>query len=143
MSRSGTKTRREFPAGALYWFTLQTLWKSFDLVFTNATITPDLEGRHGQCDPELGIIWLDEEMLAAALATGDKQTLIGVVVHESMHAIYATPGEPELLSHIFGRERKRGVIDREELIVTHTAPKLADAFLRSGLFKFPPLPKRK
>lgn len=113
------------------WFTLKTLWRSFDVTLSNETLTPDLANRFGLTDIDAGIIWLDAKL--------PRQALIATLIHEAMHAVMATPGESLLLARILGCSEEDADA-REEDIVTHLAPKLADALLRSGLLRFPRQP---
>ncbi len=123
----------KLPRGALFWFTFYT-WRPFLVVLADEKACPDLETRWGFCDTIAGIVWLHNSL--------PLESLVRLFFHEGLHAVWSEPGEDDLLAHLMGC-KKRESNQREEYLAVHTSRKQADAFMRSGLLKFPPLPKKK
>lgn len=122
----------KLPPKARVWFVFETVWRDFAFVLTNGKACPFLRGKWGYTDLDAGIVYLEE--------SAPEKTLISVAFHEMMHVIFGTPSDHVLLAGLLGCTEKN-VDAREEGLIAHTAPRLADAFMRSGLLNFPPIPK--
>lgn len=129
-----TKRPPRPPKGCTYWFTLRTLWGPFRVYLVDTAIVPDMADKFALTLVDEGWIFLDERMPRSRLARA--------LVHEAFHAVMSTPSEDRLLARILGCKLRRAD-KREEELVVHLSTKFADAFARSGLFKLPPLPKKR
>lgn len=122
------------PPSVRHWFTLRTVGGDLDVILGSSTSVKDLKGRYGVTDADAGIIALDEGT--------PLYRLVVALVHELLHGALTAPGDTHLLARILGC--KVEVADeREEEIVTHLAPRLADCLIRSGLLRLPPIPRRR
>lgn len=121
------------PRGARHWFTVRTTGGDYDVVLGTATILKCLKTLEGHTDVDLGIIAINEEATLRRIAV--------VLVHELLHAILSAPADQGPFARIIGC-RPKNLVAREEDIIAHIAPRLADSLLRSGLLRLPPIPRR-
>jgi hypothetical protein len=124
--------RLRFPPGVRHWFSYMAAGSEWDVVLVDRRAFGEIDGRDGVTLPDQGLVALDDQLPFARLVT--------VLVHEMLHTHFSTTGESKLLARILGCAVD-DASDREEEIVTHLAPKLADTLMRNGLLKLPPLPK--
>lgn len=122
------------PASVRHWFTIRTIGGDLDVLLGSATSIKDLKGRYGVTDADVGIIALDENTPLVRLVVA--------LLHELLHGGLTAPGDSHLLARILGCTAEEAD-EREEEIVTHLAPRLADCLIRSGLLRLPPIPRRR
>ena len=122
------------PANVRHWFTVRTIGGDLDVILGSALSVKDLKGRYGVTDADVGIIALDESTPLVRLVVA--------LLHELLHGALTAPGDCHLLARILGCTAAEAD-EREEEIVTHLAPRLADCLIRSGLLRLPPIPRRR
>lgn len=124
---------RKIPKGCVYWFTADTIWSTYDVVFTTPEFVPELEDWWGYTDTGTGFIYIHLEILS------DQKRLVAVLLHEMTHGAVSGPGSTALLARILGC--KEDVVDaREESICTHFIHPLAHSLVEMGMISLPPLP---
>jgi hypothetical protein len=126
--------RLRLPPSVRHWFTLRTIGGDLDVILGTAANIKDLRGRYGVTDADAGIIALDE--------SSPLLRLVVTLLHELLHGALTAPGDHNLLARLFGCPAEEADA-REEEIVTHLAPRLADTLIRSGLLRLPPIPRRR
>jgi hypothetical protein len=124
----------KLPAGVRHWFTARSVGGDLDVVLATAGLLKDLKDRAGVTHADVGLIALDE---ATPLVR-----LVVALMHELLHGAFSAPGDHNLTARILGCRREHADA-REEEIVTHLAPRLADCLIRSGLLRLPPIPRRR
>lgn len=122
------------PPNVRHWFTVRTVGGDLDVILGTANSVKDLKGRYGVTDADVGIIALDEGTPLVRLVVA--------LLHELLHGALTAPGDSHLLARILGCSAD-DADEREEEIVTHLAPRLADCLIRSGLLRLPPIPRRR
>lgn len=124
----------KLPRGMRHWFVARTIGGDVDVLLATSRVLRDLKGNDGITQPAYGLIALDEE--------SPLLRIVVTLVHELLHNLFSAPGDDDLNARILGCKPK-DVGAREEEIVTHLAPRLADCLIRSGLLRLPPIPRRR